>query len=53
VHVVGDLPSGELAGAKVDAGGEVEVGAVRDGQIGSDVADVAAARFADTEVQVG
>jgi len=53
--VVGDLPTRELPGAEVDAGREVEVRAVRDGEVG-DVADVAAVWLPDAEValdQVG
>jgi len=32
--VVGDLPTGELARAEVDAGREIEVRAVSDGEVG-------------------
>ena len=54
-HVVGGLPACELARAEVDAGREVEVRAVGDGEVG-DVADIPAVRLADAEVppdQVG
>ena len=31
-HVVGDLPAGELARPEVDAGRQIQVAAVRDGE---------------------
>lgn len=47
-HVGRDLPSGELAGAEVDDGGDVEIATILEGQAG-DVAHIAAVRFPQLE----